>query len=82
MRGRPKTSTKVPKNASDKGTKPGEVRATFLVNEGYLEDLKALAYYDRKSIKDTLNTFLQEYLKARAKDLTQARKIYKKNSTL
>ena len=76
-RGRPKVSTKIITKSSEVGTKEGEIRATFIVNESLLEDLKALAYLDRESIKTTLNGALEGYLKNRQKDVTQARKIYK-----
>lgn len=41
-------------------TKPGEVRATFIVNKEALEKLKAVAYWDRILIKDVINTALEE----------------------
>lgn len=41
-------------------TKPGEVRATFIVNKEALEKLKAVAYWDRLLIKDVINTALEE----------------------
>jgi len=45
------------------GTKPGETRATFIINEDILENLKALAWYERKTIKQVLNEALQGYIK-------------------
>jgi len=59
-RGRPKTSTRVVTKSSQEGTKEKEIRATFIVNEELLEKLKAIAYWDRKLIKDVVNTALQD----------------------
>ncbi|MCD8423537.1 hypothetical protein [Tenacibaculum finnmarkense] len=58
--GRPKTSTKEITKSSQKGTKEKETRATFIVNEDLLEKLKAIAYWDRKLIKDVVNNALKE----------------------
>ncbi|MCD8406246.1 hypothetical protein [Tenacibaculum finnmarkense] len=58
--GRPKTSTKEITKSSQKGTKEKETRATFIVNEDLLEKLKAIAYWDRKLIKDIVNNALKE----------------------
>jgi hypothetical protein len=57
-RGRPVTQTKVIAKRSQEGTKDNETRATFIVNEGLLEKLKAIAYWDRVLIKDVVNTAL------------------------
>ena len=35
-----------------------EIRATFIVDKSLLEQMKAIAYWDRKLIKDVLNTSL------------------------
>jgi len=59
-RGRPVTQTKEITKSSQEGTKENETRATFIVNEDLLEKLKAIAYWDRKLIKDVVNTALQE----------------------
>lgn len=61
-KGRPRTNFKEPANSSQQGTKEGETRATFIVREDSLEKLKAVAYWDRVSIKDVLRTALQEYI--------------------
>lgn len=62
--GRPRTSTKVPKDTTEEGTLPGEKRATFIVKEEHLEKLKAVAYWDRVKIKDALGAALDKYLEA------------------
>jgi len=59
-RGRPKTSTREITKSSQEGTKEKETRATFIVNEDLLEKLKAIAYWDRKLIKEVVDTALQD----------------------
>lgn len=59
-RGRPKTSTKEITKTSQEGTKEKETRATFIVNEELLDKLKAIAYWDRKLIKEVVDTALQD----------------------
>lgn len=54
-RGRPKTSTRKVTKSSQEGTKENETRATFIVNEELLDKIKAIAYWDRKLIKDVVN---------------------------
>jgi len=61
-RGRPKTQTKEITKSSQEGTKPNETRATFIVKEHTLEKLKALAYWERKMIKDVINSALSDYI--------------------
>jgi predicted nucleic-acid-binding protein len=58
--GRPVTQTKEITKTSQEGTKENETRATFIVNEVTLEQLKAIAYWERKLIKEVVNTALQE----------------------
>ncbi len=59
------------------GTKPNETRATFIINEDILEDLKALAWYERKTIKQVLNEALQGYIK-NIKNIKHVKTLYKK----
>jgi len=59
------------------GTKPGETRATFIINEDTLKDLKALAWYERKTIKQVLNEALQEYIK-KIKNIKHVKTLYNK----
>jgi hypothetical protein len=59
-RGRPVTQTKEITKSSQEGTKEKETRATFIVNEELLDKLKAIAYWDRKLIKEVVDTALQE----------------------
>jgi len=59
------------------GTKSNETRATFIVNEDTLEDLKALAWYERKTIKQVLNEALQGYIK-NIKNIKHVKTLYNK----
>jgi hypothetical protein len=59
-RGRPQTVFKEITKSSQEGTKENETRATFIVGEDLLEKLKAIAYWDRKLIKEVINKALQE----------------------
>jgi hypothetical protein len=45
---------------SQEGTKDNETRATFIVNEKLLEDVKNIAYWERKLIKDLVNEALEK----------------------
>ena len=47
-----------------KGLKNDETRATFIVREDLLEKLKAVAYWERLSIKDVINEALAHYVDA------------------
>ena len=59
-RGRPITNFKEVTKSSQQGTKEGETRATFIVNEEILDKVKAVAYWDRTSIKEIITTALEE----------------------
>jgi len=59
-RGRPVTQTKEITKSSQEGTKEGETRATFIVKEGLLEKLKAIAYWERILIKEVVTSALEE----------------------
>jgi hypothetical protein len=49
-------------NAARAGLRDGWIRATFIVNEDNLKKLKALAYWERRGIKDVLNDALSAHL--------------------
>jgi hypothetical protein len=76
--GRPKTQTKEVTKSSQEGTKEGETRATFIINEESLEKLKAVAYWDRLLIKEVINTALEEYLSRYEKKNGEIKPIPKK----
>jgi len=52
-------------SASQKGLKDGWIRATFILRKAYLENLKALAYWERKKIKEVVDEALRLYLRRR-----------------
>lgn len=70
--GRPKTQFKEITKSSQEGTKENETRATFILNEDLLDKVKALAYWERKLIKDVINEAL----------LDAVTKYEKKNGTI
>ncbi len=47
------------------GLKPGWIRATLIVREANLAKIKALAYWERKNIKDVMDEALAAYLDTR-----------------
>jgi hypothetical protein len=48
--------------SSDRGLREGWTRATFILRSDYLEKIKALAYWDRKQVKEVIDEALMEYL--------------------
>jgi len=60
--GRPKTSSKILKDTTEEGTRPGEKRATFIVREDLLEKVKAIAYWDRVKIKDVMDAAMEKHI--------------------
>ena len=54
---------------TQEGTYEGEIRATFIIKENKLELLKALAYWERKKIKDLLDESIDSLLKAKDPEL-------------
>jgi len=63
--GRPITSTRKITSTVQEGLPEGWSRATYIVRENYIDKLKAVAYWDRKQIKEVLDEALNGYLKAR-----------------
>ena len=61
-RGRPRTNLKTITKSSQEGTVEGETRATFIVGEELLEKIKAVAYWERKMIKEVISEALIGYL--------------------
>ena len=57
--GRPKSNFKTIEKTSQIGTKEGEVRATFIVEEKTLAQIKALSYWERLPIKDIVKQALE-----------------------
>ncbi len=46
-------------NTTKKGLREGYTRATFIVNELLLNDIKRIAHYERVTIKDILNDLMR-----------------------
>ena len=80
-RGRPKSNFKTVTKTSQAGTKENETRATFIVNEVQLESVKALAHWERLSIKEVLAKALSSYLAGKKRDLPKAITSYKGRKT-
>lgn len=76
-RGRPKTNFKAITKTSQIGTRENETRATFIINEEQLEAIKALAHWERVSIKEVLAQSIEEYLVTKKRDLPKAKDSYK-----
>jgi hypothetical protein len=55
----------VPNKTSQKGLQDGWTRATLILRKDYLEKLKALAYWERKKIKEVTDEALRLYLKGK-----------------
>ena len=47
---------------TQQGTRVGEARATFIVNETLQEKIKAIAYWERLQIKDVIDEALGGYV--------------------
>jgi len=60
--GRPRTNNREITKTSQKGAKEGETRATFILEESLLENIKAISYWDRLLIKDVVTQALEEYV--------------------
>ena len=71
-RGRHKTNFKTITKSSEIGTKPGETRATFILNEEQLESIKALAHWERVSIKEVLSQAIEAHLNRKKTELPKA----------
>lgn len=71
-----------PTSTSKIGTKIGETRATFIVNEELLDAIKAIAVWDRASIKEIINEALQEYIEKQPETkMKQALDFYNKKKS-
>jgi hypothetical protein len=51
---------------TQQGLQDGWTRATFILRKHHLEELKALAYWERKTIKEVVDEALESYLKEKA----------------
>ena len=78
-RGRPRTNMRQITKTSQIGTREGETRSTFIMNEKALERLKALSYWKRKQIKTVLQEALDSYFKGYSSDeIRKAEEMYQR----
>ena len=61
-RGRKKTVNREITKSSQEGTREGETRATFIVKEDLLENLKGISYWERRMIKEVIGEALGDYV--------------------
>ncbi len=61
---------------SEAGLKADWTRATFIVKKEHLEKVKALAYWDRKKVKEIIEEALESYLKDKKVDLVKEMQEY------
>jgi hypothetical protein len=47
---------------TQQGLQDGWTRATFILRRHHLEELKALAYWERRTIKEVIDEALETYL--------------------
>ncbi len=52
-------------NTSQRGLHKGWTRNTFILRKDYLEKIKELAYWERKTIKDVVDEALGSYLRSK-----------------
>ncbi len=62
----PQEEAQAPKNTTQTGLPSAWTRATFIVNKDLNEKIKAVAYWDRLTVKEVLHEALMEYLKGRS----------------
>ena len=62
----PSATAKPPRGSTtSKGLRPGWTRATFIVREETLQQLKAVAYWDRKELKRVVEEAFRLYLEGK-----------------
>jgi len=79
--GRPRIHTHKISKASQEGLPAGWSRATLILRESHIEELKALAWQDRANLKDFMDRLLEEALRKR-KDRAEALKGYRSSQTI
>jgi len=52
-------------NTSERGLKDGWTRDTLILRKEYLEKIRALSYWERRTIKEVIDEALGAYLKGR-----------------
>ncbi len=82
-RGRPRTQFKEITKTTQKGTLEGESRATLIINDTQLETIKAIAWYERRKIKDIVSEALKKYIGSRDTEVVnKATKEYKRRLSI
>jgi hypothetical protein len=61
-RGRSADRGEAIRDTSKAGCKEGETRFSFIIREEYEEQIKALAYWDRKDIKELMDEIISDYM--------------------
>lgn len=78
--GRPRTNMREIINTSQKGTREGETRSTFIMSEKSLNRLKALSYWKRKQIKAVLQEALKAYFEMHtSEEIRRAEEEYRQS---
>lgn len=80
--GKKRIYPKTQNHPSRKGTRAGDIRATFIMNEAQLEHIKAMAYWERISIKTVIFEAIGDYLNKKKPELTNALNAYQKKLTV
>jgi hypothetical protein len=75
--GRPKSNFKTVEKTSQIGTKEGEVRATFIVDEKTLAQIKALSYWERLPIKEIVGKALESEIAKYLEELGEIKPLPK-----
>ena len=68
LKGKEKPKQREITSTSQEGIKGKETRATFIVDEDRVEELKAIAYWDGLRIKEVASKALEFYLEAYKKE--------------
>ena len=74
-RGRPRTNFKENNTGTQKGTKPGEERVTVILNQQQAATLKAIAYWERRLVKEVFAEALAAYIEKHEKKAGQVKPI-------
>jgi hypothetical protein len=74
-RGRPRTNFKENNTGTQRGTKEGEERVTVILNQQRAATLKAIAYWERRLVKDIYDEALAAYIEKYEKKAGQVKPI-------
>lgn len=65
-------------SSAEKHTKPGEMRKTYVLKSDHVEDVRRIAYWDRKELKEVVSEALEAYFRAYIKKHGEIKPIPKK----